>query len=130
MRLYPKRHNPKTDYLTSHFSYPELREVLNEIVPPHLRGSKKAGFGQTSLGGGTAWTTYDYDNVSFSFIFSYKLNADILKEAEAAVLTGSDREGLAVPKKTPPSLDDFASGKNLPIEVVTISWNHRQCTVR
>src|SRR5262245_49243427 len=50
MRLYPRRLGPETDYLGSQLLFPELSQVLNELVPPHLRGSKKGGFGQTSLG--------------------------------------------------------------------------------
>jgi len=127
MRLYPRRLGPKTDYLGSELLFSELSQVLNEIVPPNVRGTKKDGFGQTSLGGGTAWTTYEYQYVSFSFIFSYKLDPDVLKKAESKVLTGPDPEGLPLPQKTPPSLDDFAASQNLPTEIVTISWNHRPC---
>ena len=130
MRLYPRRLGEKTDYLISQLLFPELNEVLNEMVPPHLRGSKKDGFGQTSLGGGTAWTTYVYENVTFSFIFSYKLDPDVWKKAEAKVLTGPDPEGLPVRRKTPPSRDDFAASQNSQTEIVTLSWNHRPCPVR
>ena len=129
MRLYPRRLGRKTDYLGSQLLFPELSDVLNKVFPPHLRGSKKAGFGQTNLGGGTAWTTYEYENVSFRFIFSYKLSPDILEKAEAAVLTGPDPEGHLARKKTPPSLGDFAASENVPTEIVTISWNHRACKV-
>jgi hypothetical protein len=118
------------DYLGSQLLFLELSDVLNEIVPPHLRGSKGDGFGQTSLGGGTAWTTYEYENVTFSFVFSYKLDPDVLKVAEAKVLTGPDPKGLPVRKKTPASRDDFAASQNSQTEIVTISWNHRPCTVK
>ena len=128
MRLYPRRLGQQTDYLISQLPFPELSQVLNEIVPPHLRGSKKDGFGQTSLGGGTAWTTYEYENVRFAFIFSYKIDPDALKKAEP--LTGPDPEGLPLPRKTPPSVDDFTGSRNSPVEIVTISWNGRPCTVR
>jgi hypothetical protein len=127
MRLYPRRLGPETDYLISQLLFPELSEVLNELVPPHLRGSKKDGFGQTSLGGGTAWTTYEYDNVSFIFMFSYKLDPDVLEKAKGKVLIGPDPEGLPLPKKTPPSLHDFAGSQNSQTEIVTINWIHRPC---
>lgn len=127
MRLYPRRLGLKIDYLGSQILFPELNDVLNEMVPPHIRGSKKGGFGLTSSGGGTAWTTYAYENVTFAFIFSYQLDPDISKKAEAAVLTGPDPKGLPLPQKTPPSLYDFAPSEKLPTEIVTISWNHRSC---
>lgn len=130
MRLYPRRLGPKMDYLGSQLLFPELSQVLNEIVPPPLRGSKEDGFGQTSLGGGTAWTTYEYENVSFSFIFSYKLDPDVLEKAKAKVLIGPDPEGLPMHKKTSPSLDDFARSQNSQTEIVTIRWNHRSCEVK
>ena len=128
MRLYPRRLGRQMDYLGSQLLFPELSQVLDEIVPPHLRGSKKDGFGQTSLGGGTAWTTYDYENVSFSFIFPYKLDQGILEKAESKVLLGPDPEQPPLRKKTPPSVDDFARSKNLPTEIVTIRWSRRPCS--
>lgn len=130
MRLYPRRLGESTDYLISQLVFPELTDVLNEIVPPRLRGPKKDGFGLTSLGGGTAWTTYAYENVSFTFIFSYKLDPDVLKDANAKVLTGPDPKGVPLLKKTPPSFDDFPGSENSHTEIVTIRWNHRPCAVK
>ena len=130
MRLFPRRLGKERDYLGSELLFPELNEVLNQIVPLHSRGLKKGAFGQTSLGGGTAWTTYEYENVSFSFIFSYKLDPNILEKAEAHVLTGPDPEGLPTRTKTPPTLDDFAGSENSRTEIVTINWNRRPCAVK
>lgn len=125
MRLYPRRLGVETDYLITQLPFTELSQVLNEMVPPHLRGPKKDGFGMTSLGGGTAWTTYDYENVSFAFIFSYKLNPDAIKNAKP--LTGPDPENLPERKKTTPSLADFESSRNLETQIVTLRWIHRSC---
>lgn len=127
MRLYPRRLGRETDYLGSELLFPELSQVLNEIVPPHLRGPKKEGFGLTSGGGGTAWTTYEYESVSFAFIFSYNLDPNLLDKLDTYVLTGPDPEGLLPTKKTPPSPDDFARSQNSKVEIVTITWNHRPC---
>jgi hypothetical protein len=127
MRFYPRRLGRKADHVGSELLFPELVQVLNQMVPLHLRGSKRDGFGKTSLGGGTGWTTYEYENVSFTFISAYKLDPDILKKAEAAVLTGPDPKELPLRKKTPLSLDDFAASQNVPTQIVTISWNHRPC---
>ena len=130
MRLYPKRIGPATDYLGSQLLFPELSQVLNEIVPPHLRGLKKDGFGMTDLGGGVAWTIYGYENVSFTFISSYKLDPDIIQKAESHVLKDLDPDVVPLPKKTAPSLDDFAGSKDLPTEIVTVRWNRRPCTIK
>lgn len=125
MRLYPKRLGVRTDYLITQLPFQELIQTLNEVVPPHLRGNKKDGFGSTSFGGGTAWTTYNYETVSFAFMFSYKLDLDALKNAQP--LLGPDPPGLPAIKRTPPSVNDFAVSQNLPTEIVTISWNQRPC---
>jgi hypothetical protein len=125
MRLYPRRLGVETDYLIKQLPFTELTQLLNEIVPPHRRGSKKDGFGMTSLGGGTAWTTYNYENVSFAFIFSYKPDADAIRNAKP--LTGPDPENLPQRKKTPPSMADFANSQKLETQIVTITWNHRSC---
>lgn len=130
MRLFPRRLGEKTDFLMAQLLFPELSQVLNDIIPPASRGTKKGGFGQTNLGGGTAWTTYEYENVSFSFIFSYKLNPNVLEKAESYVLAGPDPVGLQLRKKTPPSLDDFTPSQDSPTEIVTISWNHRLCNAK
>jgi hypothetical protein len=130
MRLYPKRFGEKTDNLISQLMFPELTELLNEIVPPGLRGSKQNGFGQTSLGGGTAWTTYAYENMTLTFNFSYKLDPNVLKIAEGKGLTGPASEGVPVRKNTPPSLDDFYASQNSHAESVTINWNHRPCPAK
>lgn len=122
IRLYPR-----TDYRGSQFLFPELVRVINRMVPPHLRGSKKDDFGVSTLGGGTAQTIYEYENVSFNFISFYKLDPDVLRKAEAFVLTGIDPEKLPEREKSPPSFDDFAASKDLPTEIVILSWNHRQC---
>ena len=41
MRLYPRRLGGKTDYLGSELLFPELVQVLNQMVPPHIRGSRE-----------------------------------------------------------------------------------------
>ena len=127
IRIYPSRLGRKTDYLGAQLLFRELVRFLNQMVPPHLRGSKKTGFGLTSLGGGTATTTYEYENVSFNFISTYTLAPDVLKKAETAVLTGPDPEKLPLRKETPPSFDDFAASEKVPTKTVTINWNNRSC---
>jgi hypothetical protein len=128
MRLYPRRLGVETDYLIAQLPFLELTRVLNEIVPPTMRGPKKDGFGLTGFGGGTAWTTYDYANISFAFIFSYKLGPDARKNAKP--LIGPDPEKLPRPQKTPPSIADFDGSRNSQTEIVTIIWNDRRCTAR
>ena len=130
MRFYPKRIGPEMANLRSQLLFPELSQVLNEIIPPHLRGLKKDDFGLTNFGGGTALTIYGYENVSFTFISFYKLDPDIIEKAKSHVIKDLDPDALPLPKKTAPSLEDFAGSKDLPTEIVTVRWNHRPCKVK
>lgn len=132
MQFYPRDHERKTHDVNAYLPFPELKQALNEAIPPDLRGFKKDGFGSTSLGGGSAWTTYGYEKVTFTFSFSYQLNVDNLKRAEQFVLTTDESPG-SPPKKSapsPPSLDDFDGSQHTRIEIATISWNHRLCAVK
>src|SRR5262245_56552801 len=67
MRFYPKRISGNTNYGAHDLPFSELRGVLNKLVPVETRGAKKQLFGATATGGGAAWTTYDYQNVTFDF---------------------------------------------------------------
>jgi len=68
MRFYPKRISRNTNYGAHDLPFNELRGVLNELVPLETRGTKKQSFGATATGAGAAWTTYDYENVTFDFV--------------------------------------------------------------
>jgi hypothetical protein len=126
MRFSPRNIERQTNNLNAQLPFPELKNALNEVVPPHLRGLKNPSFGSTSLGGGSALTTYGYEKVTFTFSFSYPLNVDGLKHAESFVLP-IDESRAPPPEKTP-TLDDFAGSQLTRTEIVTISWNHRPCT--
>ena len=126
MRLYPKHINSETDYLSPELKFGELTVVLNKLVPLEQRGQKKDSFGLTDMGGGAAWTTYGYEKVTFVFAFSFRLDPSI-KEQPESVSFPVDEVMARLPKKTPPSLDDFAPSESTKIEIATILWNNRKC---
>lgn len=125
MRLYPKHIDSETEYLSPRLKFEELVGVLNNLVPLDRRGEKKDSFGLSDFGGGAAWTTYAYEKVTFVFTFSLRLDPSI-KQPKAESFPVN--EVLArLPRKTPPSLDDFMPSKSTKIEIATILWNDRKC---
>ncbi|HET6854022.1 MAG TPA: hypothetical protein VFH46_17085, partial [Pyrinomonadaceae bacterium] len=105
MRLYPKRISANTNYGAHDLPFSELRDVLNGLVPVETRGAKKQSFGTTATGGGAAWTTYDYENVTFDFVSFFpakSFEGVILKRGEYVF---PPRESL--PTESNPSSNDF-----------------------
>jgi len=85
MRFYPKRISANTNYGGHDLPFTELRDVLNALVRVETRGVKKESFGATATGGGSAWTVYDYENVTFTFVSFFptmSFDGVILKKGE------------------------------------------------
>jgi hypothetical protein len=129
MRLYPMRvgaadHN----YLSHRLSFQELKSVLNELVPPKVRGAKKESFAQTVTGGGSAWTTYPYEKVTFVFISSFKVDPATVQLKpyvfSAKALSNAERKST---KSYDATADDFVDSAQSEPEIVTITWNDRKC---
>ena len=129
MSFYAKRADAQTSYLGSDLMFPELNRVLNELVPPDLRGPKKDGFGLTTLGGGIAVTKYEYESVTFAFVSSYRIDAETLKSASENIFFDfpAPTEPVQLPEQTPPSFGDFARSNGIKTEIVIVSWNDRPC---
>jgi hypothetical protein len=134
MRLYPKRISADTNYLGHDLPFNELRDVLNALVQVETRGAKREFFGTTATGGGSAWTTYGYENVSFTFMsFSPIASFDgtVLKKGEytfPALDTFPALETEPLPKESSPSSNDFVQWTSPRTEIVVVSWNGRKCT--
>lgn len=127
MRLYPKHIGSETEYLSPQLYFEELNGTLNRLVSPDLRGEKKDSFGLTDFGGGAAWTTYPYEKVTFVFTSSLRIEPGSTKKTESPGFPVA--EVLAhLPKRIPPSNDDFAPSRFSEPEIVTILWNERKCT--
>ncbi len=126
MRFYSKRFDRKAIKLGGHLVFSELKSVLNQIVPPLLRGSRGSSFGIGTFGGGIIETDYEYENVTFTFIDSLRITIDpkSLKKSDEFVL----RDGFpvaALPKPPPPSESDFDGAPKA--QIVILRWSDRTC---
>ena len=124
MRFHPKRFDRKAVKLGGHLVFSELKSVLNQIVPPLLRGSRKTSFGISNVGGGIVNTEYEYEKVTFTFGYSLRIDPKALKQSgEYVFLDGFPVTDL--PKPPPPSESDFDDTTKA--EVVILRWNDRTC---
>jgi hypothetical protein len=127
MKVYPKRIGPDADYLFNQLPFEELKGVLNHLAPVNTRGAKKEPFGLTATGGGSAWTTYPYTKVTFTFVSSFSvLNSPPLKRGYYVfpVQRLSSNKKL---ESSLPSVEDFTLSEESSAEIVTIKWNDRKC---
>lgn len=127
--LYPKHTAGSFVYLGTTLPFPELRDLLNSLVPPDKRGSKmKLNFGVTVTGGPAAWTTYPYEKVMFTFITSISKSSEypLLRRGEFQ-FSISPKDYVPTPESSVPSADDFIRMETSKTEVVTIEWSDRKC---
>ena len=73
-RLYRKQLSNGAKSVSKALPFEELKEVLNQLIPPRLRGAIKEPFRVTELGGREGWTTYSYENVAI--VFAFPVNID------------------------------------------------------
>ena len=125
MRFYPKRFDRKAVKLGGHLVFSELKSVLNQTVSPSLRGNKKTSFGFSNIGGGMVETVYEYENVTFTFLYSLRIKIDpkSLKQSDEVILDGFPVTDLR--KLLPPSESDFDDATKP--EIVILRWNDRTC---
>jgi hypothetical protein len=126
MRLYPKRIDGSSNYLSKKLPFEELSEVLNEMIPVDQRGNKELPFGLTDTGRPAAWTTYGYEKVTFTFISAFS-PSDFVDSP--AMQSGGNVFQLRAPRPESrvPSKDDFRSSQRSAIEIVRVKWNDRKC---
>jgi hypothetical protein len=130
MRLYPKRIDGDTNYLTQKLPLPELRDVLNKLVPIDQRGAKQVGFGNAATGGPAAWTTFAYEKVTFTFVAALpSLGYDDSPPIKKGELVFSPEmvKDAERPASASPSNDDFQHGETSNSDIVTVTWNVRKC---
>lgn len=128
MRLYPKRISDNTNYGAHDLPFNELRDVLNALVRVETRGPKKESFGATATGGGAAWTTYDYENVTFTFVSflpARSYDGVMLKRGEYVF---PPLENKSQSRESNPSSNDFVEWVSQQTEIVAVTWRRRNCT--
>jgi hypothetical protein len=135
MRLYPRHIDQKTNHVSNSplgLEFKELKAILNRLVPPETRGLQNESFGQTATGGPAAWTTYEYERVTFTFVAPF----GPLPYDENTIRTGEftftvDYEdyvrGQAPPRSRWPTADDFSERQSDKIQIVDVRWNDRKC---
>ena len=52
MRLHPRHFAPNASYISPRLPFEELQQVLNQLIPLHIRGAKKEPFNTGATGGG------------------------------------------------------------------------------
>jgi hypothetical protein len=130
MRLYPKRIAPDTNYLSKKLPFEELTAVLNQLVPRDDRGEKKESFGITATGGGASWTTYAYEEVTFVFTSSFRIDPDSGKGLQPYAFSAPEIPTDAKSKNRKLSEVDFLRSKMSDVEIVTVKWNDRKCATK
>jgi len=129
MRLHPRHFAPNASYISPKLPFEELQQVLNQLIPLHIRGAKKEPFNTGATGGGAEWRSYMYEDVKFSFVSSFRPDPDSWKTRKEYVFS---IEPTAAPPQPKPrdsaaSNNDFAPSQLSRVEIVTVTWNGRQC---
>lgn len=129
MRFYPRRVIRGVPFLSGYLSPPELKWILNHLVPPSSRGNQKPGFGLGIFGGGLGQAKYEYEKVTFTFPYSVQIRIDpeAVKNSELVDLDfpiPAERP-KPTPTPTPASESDFDERSRS--EIVIVSWNDRTC---
>ena len=129
MRLYPRHFTGNTNHISPSLPFPELKTVLNQLVPIQTRGAKKEPFDTGAAGGGGEWMFYSYQKVEFYFVSSLQIDADSWKTRKEYVFSIEPSVAPAQPKRedSAPSDNDFDSSRVSSIELVNIRWNGRKC---
>jgi hypothetical protein len=132
MRLYPKLVSSDTNYLADKLDLDEALKFIGQLLPIETRGARKDLFGMSDLGGGVIWTSFNYDQVRFVFISTFKLDKDPkrqLNEAnvgldfpidKAAVAESRRKEGLETDDAL---MRKYASNPKM----LEIYWANRKC---
>lgn len=127
MRLYPRHIAPTVNYLSPRLPFEELKKVLNQLIPLQGRGVKKSPFGSGATGGGAEWMTYSYEKVTVTFVSSFSVDPESLKERKPFVFTAEASPYVKQPETPAPSDDDFSPGQPPGAEIVTVNWINRKC---
>lgn len=114
MRLHPRPYSSKVNFVSAHLPFSELTKVLNELVPLRTRGAKKDPFDTGATGAGAEWRTYEYENVKFSFLSSFRPDPESWKTRKEFVFTIDPDLCLRKPSQNPQRRPKMIS---LPVKV-------------
>ena len=131
MRVYPKTVSQNVNYLDSNLDINESLTFINELFPVSTRGRRSKGFGLSDLGGGIAWTRFNYEHVHFVFISSFRFTKLPELEAENSVILDLPEDEAAVAQYR--SQQEMKSDDQLIREhvhnarILEIVWPKRKC---
>ena len=106
--VYPRRVSGSGNYLGNKLEYGEVWSFLNSFVSPQDRGLKQElNFGTTATGGGSASTTYPYENVLFTFMTAFPLQ----KYSDSEHPLRKEEFRLSLPHPAQPDIKDRLPSK-------------------
>jgi hypothetical protein len=135
-RPYPKRISAYSNYYFNRLPSDELKDVLNQLVPPSARGAKeyKSDFALSELGGGIERTTYPFEKVTFTFLLSFTVGpikaTDATKGEGLSLLESDFPLSQENPANKMKSGDAFTNASAPDPEIVEIWWKDRKCIGR
>ncbi|HYG82491.1 MAG TPA: hypothetical protein VD861_18995 [Pyrinomonadaceae bacterium] len=129
MRLYPKRIAPGINYLDDGLDMAEVLKILNELIPLETRGNRKEFFGMTEMGGGVAWTRFNYERVTFTFVSPFEVVGELLDRPDEVLLPYPGEKAISEARRKEAMRPDDElireyAGKP---KVLEIRWLGREC---
>jgi hypothetical protein len=106
-RLYPKKIDATTNYLSSMLSLWEVEDMFNDLAPTTARGKKKEDYGKLIIGS-MVFAGFGYENVRIDF---------------TSPLSSAFRD-----KKQAEEVAEFPGIQSA--QIVTITWLNRKCAAR
>lgn len=111
-RLYPKKIDATTNYLSPMLSLWEVEDVFNELAPPHVRGKRREDYGML-ITGNMVSAGFGYEKVSINFVSPL---------ISVSLVGGSGDKRQAVEVAEFPGVQST--------QIVTITWLDRKCAGR
>jgi len=135
MRLYPKRISGDTNYLSKDLPFEKFNKAVEGLVPLNMRGAKAEPFGNGlwMFWGSVRMATFKYERVTITYSAGVGGRADLPKESQKEsepfdlFLLDISNVGMRT-GSFGRSEDDFLPYHNSTAEVVTITWNDRECS--
>ena len=102
----------------------DLLSVFNEWAPLNTRGAKKEYFGNTQTSGSMAWTTFEYERLTFSMWIGFQFGSLADMKEKGVPLGGR------TPAKITGSDDEFMAKNGVNPVIAYVMWNDRKCVGR
>lgn len=101
----------------------ELRQVLNKLAPPNIRGDRTELYADTLVGGNAGWSKINFTNFFFTFYFDVGQGHSIIFVDDLTFDMPATNNTV---RFQPASEDDFNDAPNA--KEVTMKWRTRVCS--